>query len=687
MTRRLWRDGTDEISALDHAALTDFEREALPAAYHYAKRYDLSTPPDEEYRRTLVPARRSVRERLLGGLARDTPAGIPDPVTVNAEGASIAATIDEVPGARDVTLVDQLPDSDDAECLLVIPLPDAGASVVAPVLAHGAFDRFQFSGWAVICRQGRVEPLGTPEVVATLLEQQGAFSTVSDAERFRSEVGESVANLALAYLGRRVLWDTLDRTPRPTGQGSRPAADASAFFDRLVIGGHPIHPGAKLRRNMSPTESLSFAPEFTDSIQLRFVAVRNPHTLSVSADGISLTERLYSVFPGLAAAVDESLPAGHDREEYAVLPVHPWQFRHVVPDRYADACQSGRVVPISGYSRSATPLLSLRTVVPSSDETSLATPPHLKLAIGVQTTNAVRTLSPNVVADGPQLGRIVKQKCENESFERFGVRSEPAAACYYPPDGPHPDGDGYDAVRHLGALIRPHPATHPIVGDSERAVTAASVLSCPPPGEQSVLAALLDAYADNETTMDRGETVKQFLSSYLDAVVPGPLTLLVKHGIGLEAHLQNTAVVFDNGQPTGALVSDFGDVRLLEPRLDVSFDPYPGSDVCTRDPEAAREKLWYALFQNHLGELVARLTATEPISEADCWSLARQCCENVFDNLAADGSVPDDRVSADRDSLFAPKLGHKPLTAMRISGDGGEQPRTTVPNPLFEAED
>ncbi len=38
----------------------------------------------------------------------------------------------------------------------------------------------------------------------------------------------------LAPASIRSLWDTLDRTPRPTGQGSRPAADASAFFDRLV---------------------------------------------------------------------------------------------------------------------------------------------------------------------------------------------------------------------------------------------------------------------------------------------------------------------------------------------------------------------------------------------------------------------------------------------------------------------
>ena len=685
MTRYLLSDTNGASDLPDHAALTEHERSALPAAYYYADQHDFPTPADKGYRRQLVDSRRSILERLLGGLTRDAPAGIPEPVVVGIDGATTGAE-DVVPGADDVaTLVERVPDPGEAEQLLVIRFPAVSASVVAPVVTSGPYGRFRFGGWTVICRPDEVEPVGSPETVVGLLEREEAFPTADDADRFRLEVGESVANLALARLGRQTLWNHLDQTPVPTADRPRRAADTGAFFDRLVTGGHPIHPGAKLRRNMSPTELLSFTPEFTDSISLRFVAVHNTRTLSVSAQERSITEWLYELFPGLVSAVKQSLPTGRDWNNYIVLPVHPWQFRHVVPERYTEACRRGHVVPIVDYSRSATPLLSLRTVVPDADETSLTTPPHLKLAIGVQTTNAVRTLSPSVVANGPPLGELIRQRCETESFDCFGVLTEPAAACYNPPDSPHSDGKGYDDARHLGALLRHHPATHSIVADCEQAVTAASILSCPPSGDKSVLAALLDTTAVNMITADRSETVRAFLKAYLDAVIPGPLTLLVKQGIALEAHLQNTAIVFNDGRPTGALCSDFGDIKLCTPRIgDLGFDLYPESEICTVDPQPAREKLWYSLFQNHLGEFIGRLVATEPVDADDCWSLVRDRCEQVFDRLAADRSVPDARVLADRESLFAPQLVHKPLTAMRMTESSGEQLYTTVSNPLSE---
>lgn len=685
MTRRLSHDG--DRPPLDHAALTDHERRVVPAASYYARQHDLSTPADEAYRRELVAARRSILARLLGGLARDAPQGMPDPVTVDST-AWPPDGIDDLPGVQDpATLQSRLPDPGDADQLLLVRFPSDDGTVVAPVRARRAYDRYQFGHWAVTCRPDGIEPVGSPEAVVSLLEREGVVPSAADAERFRSEVGESVANLALARLGRRVLWADQDGPLTPTDGETRPTADATAFFDRLVVGGHPIHPGAKLRRNMSATEALSFAPEFTGSVQLRFVAIDDEYALSVTDGGASLTERLYESFPGLTSATAAVVPPTRDPDDYVVVPVHPWQFSHVVPERYADARRDGHVVPISSYTRSVSPLLSLRTVVPDPAETVSATPPHLKLAIGVQTTNAVRTLSPSVVADGPQTSQLLQRTCEAESFERFGVRPEPAATCYYPPDGLHCEGDGYDDVRHLGGLLREHPALHALVDDGECAVTAASLLSCPPPDDQSVLSALLDTYGDSSATANRTETVVGFLRAYLDAVLPGPLTLLVKHGIALEPHLQNTDVVFDDGRPVAALVGDFGDISLCEPRLDdASIDPYPGADVLTQDPAAAREKLWYALFQNHLGELLCRLATTEPVSEAECWALVRGRCERVFNRLASERVIPDERIAADRDSLFEPRLVHKPLTAMRIQ-DADEWPQTTVANPLSDADD
>ena len=254
----------------------------------------------------------------------------------------------------------------------------------------------------------------------------------------------------------------------------------------------------------------------------------------------------------------------------------------------------------------------------------------------------------------------------------------------HPDEGPHTTGERYDDARNLSALARQHPEDHRLVGPEETAVTAASLLARPPAGQQAVLSALLDCYGSGLSATDRSEVAIAFLEAYLDAVVTGPLTLLVKHGIGFEAHLQNSYVVFDDGRPTASLMSDFGAIRLNEQRLDLgSLQPYPGADIFTTEMEPVRTELWNTLFQHHIGELVGRLVATEPVSASACWSVVRQACERVFDQLRGDAVAPH-RIDADRESLFGPRMAHISLTESWIR-DGDGYCQTTVPNPLATA--
>lgn len=698
----------DGRAPVDHRNLTECERRALPAAVRYARRHDLATPADEAYRRELRSARWGILARLLGGLARDRPAGLPDPVFVDATAPTVPDGPGDPLGSLDGdALTARVPDAEGADRVLVLPFPASETVVSVHVRSRRAFDRFTFAPPAVTCSLDATEPVGSPESLVPLVDCERVVETVEARDRFRSELGESVANLALARLARRVRWSGLSATPTPTttrpseptshrrtsrtsdaqpvdarGTGSQERPE-SASFDQLVTGGHPFHPGAKIRRGMAPTEVLSLDPTVADSVPVRFAAVHRDCALESSTNGESLTDRLYETFPGLRMAVGTALPSGRPVSEYAVLPMHPWQFRHVLPDRYADAQRAASVVPVPSYTVEAAPLLSLRTVVPRPGAMAGEHPPHLKLALGVQTTNAVRTLSPNAVVNGPQLTDALTAACEAAPLDSFGVLPEPAATCYHPTDDPVPDGPAYDDARHLSALARQHPATHPIVGPDECAVTGAGLLACPPPDRQSVLDATLDAFGDGLPDGDRASVVESFLSAYLDAVIPGALELLVTRGIALEAHLQNTYVVFDDARPTGALVGDFGGVRVFEDRFgEADLTPYPDSDVFTDEVTAAREKLWYSLFQNHVGELLGRLCATEPVTATECWRLVRACCERTFDDLAARDDVSGERVAADRASLFDDRVVHKALTAMRLRDATHDYSKTSVANPL-----
>ena len=650
---------------------TRAERDAFGAATYYAAVHGLAAPPETAYLEALPGAREAVLRRLIRGLLRGSPAGLPEPVVL-AEPDDADLDGGALPPGTEI-------DASDAP-LAVLPFPSSESALVAPIAAVHGYDRFSFAGPAWLHAPGGRTRVDHPIDVADLLEREGAFSDDDQADRIRAELAESAANLALARLAARVQARRFQTGSALDPAADLPGADPAAALERTVTDGHPFHPSAKIRRGMSPTEGLSYAPEFAASIDLRFVAVRADRTLRAST-GPALTDRLYDAFDGLQGAVERALPDDRARESYTVIPIHPWQYHRVVPDRYASQRAEGDVVAIDDYSRPATPLLNLRTVVPYSDDEAL---PHCKLAIGVQTTNVERTVSPQAVYNGPRVTAALHEVAAAEAFDHLGVLDEPTATCYYPPGGPHVEGDAYDDVRHLSGLVRSNPYDHPLVGDGRPVPTSSLIADSPATGRPLVREAI-DRYADATDTTDRAEAAEAFVDAYAESVVPEQLFLLSKYGIALESHLQNSYVVLREGRPVATLVRDFGGVRVHHDRLadrGLSIETYPDSDLDADGEGDLYRKLYYALFQNHLAELIVAVVESTPAEEAALWGIVRGHAMDGFEAARADPAVPASRVDRDKRTLFGNRAVHKALTAMRLRGKRHEYVTSRVSNPL-----
>ncbi|MDS0473983.1 IucA/IucC family protein [Natrinema sp. 1APR25-10V2] len=695
--------GTNGRDRSEGGLVTAAERDALGAATRYARAHELSTPAEAAYLEALADARRDVCHRFVHGLLRGDPAGLPTARFVALESSSPSppavpddfAPLSALEGEVLRSIAAGFPDR--CRRLALVPLPAAESVLFAGIAASGGYDRFRLVGpvrrWSAA--DGTAERVSHPVDLVPPLECEGAFSDAAQAERIRAEVAESVANLALARLAAAVQSRAVDGTdpPRPLESvaTSVPAADSAAAFERIVTDGHPFHPGGKLRRGMTPAEGLAYAPEFTDRIDLRFVAIDREYALETSAAGSDrLTDRLCDAFDGLAAALERALPAGRDPGEYAVVPVHPLQYHRTVPDRYASQRADGRVVPIPKYARPATPQLNLRTVVPFDTGGTADGPlPRCKLAIPVQTTNVVRTLSPHAVANGPRVTDVVRGIERRESLETLGLLGEPAATCYHPPSGPHPSGEGYDDARHLSGLVRTPPDAHPLVSDDAQPVVAASLVAESPATGRPLVCDLIERYAAATDASSAADAALSFLERYAGIVVPDQLLLCCKHGVALESHLQNSLVVFDGeARPTATLVRDLGGIRVHRGRLAErgrSLEPYPDSDLEADGEADLHRKLYYALFQNHLVELVATIGLELAVDERACWERVREQCERGFDRLRADPAVPDDRIRRDERALFAEPAVHKALTAMRLRGKRHEYVTSEVSNPLSPA--
>ncbi|WP_336343574.1 IucA/IucC family protein [Halalkalicoccus ordinarius] len=673
---------TSASASASALSLTDAELAVLDAATAHARHHDLAEPAESGYLRELPGARRSILHRLVVGLLRGSPVELPPAITLSGSAPEIPT---DAPSPLSRTTAERLLADVDSRSreVAVLPFPASESAFVAPIAARHGYGRIRLDDvhrW----RPDGANRVRHPNELVEPLVREGAFPDDEQARRIGAELDESAANLAFARLARRRF---VARAPEGDASitevaAAAPAADPAASLERLVVEGHPFHPAAKIRRGMSPGAALAYAPEFTGRIDLRFVAVHVDHAARVTAAGeTSLTDRLYGGFEGLAGTVRESLPAGRSPEEYAVVPVHPWQYHHSLPDRYADRIADGRVVPVPGYTHPATPLLNLRTVVPyATDRTPESPPPHLKLAIGVQTTNVVRTLSPQAVHNGPRVTDVLRSIETRESLSSLGFLDEPATAGYHASGGPHPEGEDYDDARHLAGLLRESPYAHPFVSEGAVPVPASSLLARSPVTDRPLIREVVDRY--EETT---GAGVDSFLEEYLEAVVPEQLLLLSKYGVALESHAQNSYVVFEEGRPVATLIRDFGGIRALDDRLaahGIAVDAYPDSDVAADDREDLYRKLYYALFQNHLAELIATLTWHCPIDEATCWRLVRAECERAFEALRADSDVRDRRIARDEGALFADPIEHKALTAMRLRGKRHEYVTSRVPNPL-----
>ncbi|TYL40715.1 IucA/IucC family protein [Natronococcus pandeyae] len=693
---------------------TSAERDALGAATRYARTHDLETPAEAAYLEVLEDARRDILRRFVHGILRGKPEGLPTPRLVEPASSDLPeslASFDGLDADRLRSFVKPLPDR--CRRLGLLLFPGSGTLLVVPIEARHGYDRFRFVGPVQRWIDGSETESGTetnfdegdrrtithPIELVPLLEREGAFSDADQAERIREEVAESAANLALARLASRVhSQEVRNETDESTDsiletiQIGVSAADPATAFERIVTDGHPFHPAGKIRRGMNAAGGLAYAPEFTDRIDLRFVAVDREYALETRADDADrLTDRLYATFAGLEDALERAIPAGRAREEYAIVPIHPLQYHWTFPDRYARQRADGRVVPIPEYTQPATPQLNLRTVVPYETERTARGPlPHLKLAIPVQTTNVVRTLSPHAVTNGPQVTDVVRAIETRESLETLGLLSEPAATCYYPPGGPHPSGDGFDDARHLSGLLRTNPSAHPLVDEGSSPVVASSLVANAPTSGRPLVCELIDRYGETIGAERTDKASLAFVEQYASVVVPEQLFLLSEYGVALESHLQNSLVVFDaeNARPTATLVRDLGGIRIHRERLadhGLSLEPYPDSDLDADNEQELYRKLYYALFQNHLAELVATIADELSVDERDCWARISEQCERAFRTIRAEGTAPEDRIRRDERALFAESTSHKALTAMRLRGKRHEYVTSEVSNPLSEA--
>ncbi|BCJ49223.1 hypothetical protein Asp14428_06980 [Actinoplanes sp. NBRC 14428] len=440
---------------------------------------------------------------------------------------------------------------------------------------------------------------------------------------FAAELRNAVVNLAIAMARH--------------GQAGDPGADPdgqAVAGERLAVTGHNLHPCGRTRLGWDAVDVLAHDLE-AGHTRVGMLAVRDDVHL-----GDDLGAALRAAYPSLPA-----VPPG-----FRLHPVHAWQRDAVVAVRHHDLIAAG-AVRILDDELAAVPTAALRTLLlpPGADGRRR----YLKVSLDIQVTSTRRGISVASTRNGPAVSALLHRLAADE--DRLLLLAETAGAAV-------PSGRDLSAILRDGLTGRLHPG--------ERAV---------PGGALPLLTGSLVADFAASTGRRAGAgAAAGFLHAYARLLLP-PLLRLTRHGVALEAHLQNCLPTFVGGVPHRLAVRDFAGLRLHPGRLaaaghDVTL--WPGSVVATGDEDVLRAKLGYTAFQAHLGELVLRLGESHGLGEDAAWRIVRSVVDETYDALGDAGR-------ADHAAFTAPLVPHKALVRMRLAGAGDAY--VPVGNPLHAA--
>ncbi|MET9885443.1 IucA/IucC family protein [Streptomyces sp. NPDC006430] len=355
-----------------------------------------------------------------------------------------------------------------------------------------------------------------------------------------------------------------------TRAAATPPQDPYVLSEQSLVMGHPHHPAPKARGGAPAASWLPYAPEAHARFPLVFLGLREDQV--AEEGGAPAAEAI----DALADLLDGPRPPAG----YQLLPAHPWQLDLVAgSDAVCAAFADGRLVRLGRGRRPTWPTASIRTLyVPGGAGRTADL--FAKFSLDVRITNDVRRLWRH---------DLLKLRRTDAAVEAgfAELRRCGSTAAWLADRGYRTASFAFE---ELAVLVRDGLHGHVAPGATPLAA-----------------AALAEGFAGSPLAATADPA--GWWRAYLRQVVPPVLDLFARHGVVLEAHLQNSLVAVDaQGMPVQALFRDAEGVKLL-PELDRAV---------------AWQRLVYCLVVNHLTEVAGALAEEHPEVAALVWPAVRE---------------------------------------------------------------
>lgn len=428
---------------------------------------------------------------------------------------------------------------------------------------------------------------------------------------------------------------------------------ALGYTEGMVWNGHPSHPLTKTKLPLTVDEIQKYAPEFMKVIPLKIVLVHQSilkFTSMTDQEDFVLSE----IIPDMESQLRQWMQMYQSSlDEYRVMFVHPWQYKNVITEEFGQWIAEHLVIP-TPFTVDSKATLSFRTM------RLLKYPFHIKLPMNVQATSAVRTVSTVTTVDGPKLSYQLQEMLD--IYPTLTIAAEPYGA--------HLDVEA-DLARQFAMIVRY------AIEDKKQyhtQIVTAALTQINPVDGQIVIDSLIE-YVYGEINQD---TIIQFMTQYMQALIPPLIGYIQKYGIALEAHQQNTVLQIDKDtHALSFIVRDLGGSRIEPQTLKQTVPELTVSNqsLITENIDEVIAKFQHAVIQNQLGTVIHHFHHRHGINEKVLYNVAGEIIENaITSNL--------NHAEALKRLLFGKKMTVKALLNMRMEQKVKQYVQIEIDNPL-----
>ncbi|MBD8499231.1 hypothetical protein IFO66_13110 [Paenibacillus sp. CAU 1523] len=420
----------------------------------------------------------------------------------------------------------------------------------------------------IYVQQGQA--LDYPELVQWMVrELQQQDSLVTDKSRldFSKRIDNSYRNLALflKHTSYSPIYDYLSS-------------------EQSLLYGHPFHPFPKNTLGFTEDEVSAYCPELQPSFPLCYLAIKK-HVYQEEWVYLGRHTKLHDTVEAQAQAI-----LAEKRDEYEILPIHPWQYKHVQSVKAVkDYIAQENIILLGSFGPIAYPTSSVRTVYVPDMEC------NIKLSLNIQITNMMRNNNKEQMRRTLDASNyLLQHHCFDDDPHTEISYEEGVCTCQFEDD----------ELTKLFTI-----AYRPIQFDVTSTFVLSSLIEAPRAGEPARLFSLIDR-----------NQLEPWFRRYLEISLLSIVRVAEEKGIHFEAHSQNCLVTIKNGMPHTFIIRDLEGVSVNQEKVADQIDK---SGLLFYEKEKAWARTSYYFIVNHLGSLIHALASGIQATEEYFWNIVR----------------------------------------------------------------